>query len=88
MADAHAHGVNCIDTADVYSKGGSEAMVGELRKGQIRYLGVPNVRGWRLAEMMRLAGQFGMPEVEVLPACAHYRIGVAPHRPGTPGAIA
>src|SRR5659263_603407 len=34
MADAHAHGVNYIDTADVYSKGVSETMVGELLKGQ------------------------------------------------------
>src|SRR3990167_836210 len=34
VADAHAHGVNYIDTADVYSKGGSETMVGEVLKGQ------------------------------------------------------
>jgi aryl-alcohol dehydrogenase-like predicted oxidoreductase len=34
VAHAHAQGVNYIDTADVYSKGGSETMVGELLKGQ------------------------------------------------------
>ena len=34
VADAHAQGVNFIDTADVYSKGASESMVGELIKGQ------------------------------------------------------
>ena len=34
VADAHAHGVNYIDTADVYSKGASETMVGTLLKGQ------------------------------------------------------
>ena len=34
VLDAHAHGVNYIDTADVYTKGASEAMVGELLKGQ------------------------------------------------------
>ena len=34
VADAHAHGVNFIDTADVYSKGGAETMLGELLKGQ------------------------------------------------------
>ena len=176
VADAHSHGVNFIDTADVYSKGGSEAMVGELlkgqrhdwvlatklgnqmservnaghysrswmlrevaaslqrlqtdyvdilylhrdfngmnleeplraldvllRAGQIRYWGVSNFRGWRIAELMRLAGQIGMPgpvvcqpyynllnrlpEFEVLPACAHYGIGVAPYSPIARGVL-
>ena len=31
LADAREHGVNFIDTADVYSTGGSESMLGELR---------------------------------------------------------
>ena len=34
VADAQALGVNFIDTADVYTKGASETMVGELLKGQ------------------------------------------------------
>ena len=34
VADAHAQGVNYIDTADVYTKGASETMVGELLRGQ------------------------------------------------------
>jgi aryl-alcohol dehydrogenase-like predicted oxidoreductase len=34
VAHAHEHGVNFIDTADVYSVGQSEQMVGELLKGQ------------------------------------------------------
>jgi aryl-alcohol dehydrogenase-like predicted oxidoreductase len=34
VAHAHAHGINFIDTADVYSKGGSERMVGALVKPQ------------------------------------------------------
>jgi aryl-alcohol dehydrogenase-like predicted oxidoreductase len=34
VAHAHAQGVNFIDTADVYSDGKSELMVGELLKGQ------------------------------------------------------
>lgn len=176
VADAHAHGVNFIDTADVYTKGASETMVGELlkgqrhdwvlatklgnsmsdrvneghysctwmlrelaasllrlqtdyvdilylhrdyngmnleeplraldvmlRAGQIRYWGVSNFRGWRIAELMRLAGQLGMPgpvvcqpyynllnrmpEVEVLPACAHYGIGVTPYSPIARGVL-
>ena len=176
VADAHAHGVNFIDTADVYSWGASETIVGGLlqgqrhdwvlasklgnkmsqrvneghysrrwmlrsvedslarlqtdyldilylhrdylglnleeplraldamlRAGQIRYWGVSNFRGWRIAEIMRQAAQLGMPgpvvcqpyynllnrgpEVEVLPACAHYGIGVAPYSPVARGVL-
>ena len=176
LTDAHAQGVNFIDTADVYTKGASESMLGSLlggnnaggqnrhdwvlasklgnamsprvneghysrswmlrevdaslarlqtdyldilylhrdyngmnleeplralndllRSGKIRYWGVSNFRGWRIAELVRLAAQIGMPgpvvcqpyynllnrmpEVEVLPACAHYGIGVVPYSP-------
>ena len=176
VADAHAHGVNYLDTADVYTKGASETMVGTLLKGQrhdwvlatklgnkmservnqghysrswmmqsiaaslarlqtdyvdilylhldhngmnleeplraleamlqagqIRYWGVSNFRGWRIAEVVRLAGQLGMPgpvvcqpyynllnrmpEVEVLPACQHYGIGVTPYSPIARGVL-
>lgn len=173
---AQEHGVNYIDTADVYSLGASEAMVGELlegrrdrwvlatklgnpmskdvnerhfsrawmlreigaslrrlrtdrvdilylhrdfngmdleeplraleamlRDGTIRSWGVSNYRGWRIAEMMRIAGELGMPgpvvcqpyynllnrmpEVEILPACAHYGIGVTPYSPVARGVL-
>ena len=176
IADAHANGVNYIDTADVYSKGGSERMVGELlkdrrhdwvlatklgnkmsdrpneghfsrswmlrevdaslqrlqtdhvdilymhrdnngmdleeplraldamlRAGKIRYWGVSNFRGWRIAEIVRVAGQLGMPgpvvcqpyynllnrmpEVEILPACEHFGIGVTPYSPVARGVL-
>jgi len=176
VADARDQGVNYIDTADVYGKGASEIMVGELlkghrhdwvlatklgnkmsdrvneahysrswmlreiaasltrlqtdfvdilylhrdyngmnleeplraldamlRAGQIRAWGVSNFRGWRIAEVVRLAGQLGMPapavcqpyynllnrmpEVEVLPACAHYGIGVTPYSPVARGVL-
>ena len=74
-----------------------------LRAGQIRYWGVSNFRGWRIAELVRLAGQLGMPgpvvcqpyynllnrlpEFEVLPACEHYGIGVAPYSPIARGVL-
>jgi len=176
VADAQALGVNYIDTADVYTTGASETMVGELikstrqqwvlaskvgnkmservnethyarswmmraledslrrlqtdyldiyylhrdyngmnleeplraidamlRAGKIRYWGVSNFRGWRIAEMVRIAGQLGMPgpvvcqpyynllnrmpEVEVLPACQHYGIGVTPYSPIARGVL-
>ena len=174
VSDAHAQGVNYIDTADVYTKGASESMLGELLRGQrhdwvlatklgnpmserkneghysrswmlreveaslarlqtdhvdilylhrdyngmsleeplwaldallragkIRYWGVSNFRGWRIAELVHLARQMGMPgpvvcqpyynllnrmpEVEILPACAHHGLGVTPYSPGGAG---
>ena len=175
-ADAHANGVNYIDTADVYTTGASETIVGELlknqrhdwvlatklgnamspkvneghysrswmlreidaslkrlqtdyvdvlylhrdynamfleeplraldamlRAGKIRYWGVSNFRGWRIAELVRIASQLGMPgpvvcqpyynllnrmpEVEILPACKHYGIGVTPYSPIARGVL-
>jgi len=176
VADAREHGVNYIDTADVYSLGAAETMVGELLKGQreqwvlatklgnpmsdrinerdfsrswmlraldaslrrlqtdhvdilylhrdvngmdleeplralesmlqggkIRSWGVSNYRGWRIAEMVRIAGQIGlpapavcqpyynllnrMPEVEILPACEYYGIGVTSYSPVARGVL-
>jgi aryl-alcohol dehydrogenase-like predicted oxidoreductase len=176
VADAREHGVNYIDTADVYSLGACETMVGELLKGErhqwvlatklgnpmtkgindrhfsrtwmlreiehslqrlqtdhvdilylhrdvngmdleeplraldamlqagkIRAWGVSNYRGWRIAEMVRIAGQLGMPgpivcqpyynllnrmpEVEILPACDYYGIGVTPYSPIARGVL-
>lgn len=176
-AHAHDSGVNFIDTADVYSTGASEQMVGELlqgarhdwvlatkvgnkmserpneshyarawllracetslqrlgtdhidlyylhrdyngmdleeplraidqllRAGKIRYWGVSNFRGWRIAELVHLARQLNMPgpvvcqpyynllnrqpEVEVLPACRHHGIGVVPYSPIARGVLA
>jgi aryl-alcohol dehydrogenase-like predicted oxidoreductase len=176
-AHAHEHGVNFIDTADVYTLGASETMVGDLirearhdwvlatkcgnkmagdapntsrysrawvlracdaslarmkvdhidiyylhrdyngmdleeplravdqllRDGKIRYWGVSNFRGWRIAEMVHLARQLNMPgplvcqpyynllnrmpEVEVLEACAHHGIGVVPYSPIARGVL-
>jgi aryl-alcohol dehydrogenase-like predicted oxidoreductase len=176
IASAGERGVNFIDTADVYSLGAAETMVGELlagqrdrwilatkignrmseqvneqhysrswmhkeldhsltrlqtdyidiyylhrdfdgmnleeclrtldafmRNGKIRYWGISNFRGWRIAEIMRVAGLIGMPgpvvcqpyynllnrmpEVEILPACRHYGIGVVPYSPIARGVL-
>jgi len=176
VAAARERGVNFIDTADVYTRGGSEAMVGRLiaadrhdwvlatkvgnrmaesrnawrwsrkwlmraaddslrrldteyidlyylhrdferdnleealrglddliRAGKIRYWGLSNFRGWRIAEAVRLADAIGMPrpvacqpyynllnrmpEVELLPACAHYGLGVVPYSPVARGVL-
>ncbi len=177
VAHAQEHGVNFIDTADVYSLGKSEKMVGDLldgkrhdwvlatkvgnkmgegpnrshyarswvereceaslkrlgtdhidlyylhrdfngmdleeplraidsllRAGKIRYWGVSNFRGWRIAEAVHMARAINMPgpvvcqpyynllnrqpEVEVLPACHHHGIGVVPYSPIARGVLA
>ncbi len=75
----------------------------QIRAGKVRYWGVSNFRGWRIAEVVRLAAQMGMPapavcqpyynllnrqpEVEVLPACAHYGMGVVPYSPIARGVL-
>jgi aryl-alcohol dehydrogenase-like predicted oxidoreductase len=74
-----------------------------LRDGKIRYWGLSNFRGWRIAEAVRVAREIGMPgpivcqpyynllnrmpEVEILPACAHYGIGVTPYSPIARGVL-
>ena len=174
--DAQGKGVNYIDTADVYTRGASESMLGELlkgrrnhwvlatklgnkmserpnemhysrswmlreidaslarlqtdhvdilymhrdfdgmdieealraldamlRAGKIRYWGLSNFRGWRIAECVRIAKEIGMPlpvvcqpyynllnrmpEVEILPACDHFGIGVTPYSPIARGVL-
>jgi aryl-alcohol dehydrogenase-like predicted oxidoreductase len=176
VAHAREHGVNFIDTADVYARGESEKVVGALLKGQrhdwilatklgnkmsdkpnemgysrtwvqracdaslqrlatdhidvyylhrdfigmdledplraieallaagkIRYWGLSNFRGWRIAEAVATARALNMappvvcqpyynllnrmPEVEVLPACARFGIGVVPYSPIARGVL-
>ena len=74
-----------------------------LRDGKIRYWGVSNFRGWRIAEMVNMARQMNMPgpvvcqpyynllnrmpEVEVLEACGHYGLGVVPYSPIARGVL-
>ena len=180
VASARDHGLNFIDTADVYSHGVSEEIVGEIlqgqrdnwvlatklgnasrkggkvmpneshysrqwlirgvenslrrlgtdyidilylhrdfeqenleeaamalgdliRAGKIRSFGLSNFRGWRIAEMIHLCRQLHIPqpvvlqpyynmlnrgpEVEILPACSHYGLGVVPYSPIARGVL-
>ena len=176
VASAKDHGVNFIDTADVYNKGESEKDIGKLlsgqrdhwvlasklgnavseavnesnysrrwllretdailarlqtdyldilylhrdyiddnleeavmalgeliRAGKIRSFGLSNFRGWRIAEVVRLCEKAGVPppavcqpyynllnrepEIEILPACAHYGLGVVPYSPLARGVL-
>lgn len=71
--------------------------------GKARYFGLSNFRGWQHAEVVRLCDEIGLarpvvsqpyynamnraPEVEVLPACGHYGIGVVPYSPLARGVL-
>lgn len=72
--------------------------VGDLiRQGKIRYFGISNFRGWRIAETCRIADILGIDrpiasqplynivtrqaESEELPAAAHYGLGVISYSP-------
>jgi len=78
--------------------------IGDLiRQGKIRYFGVSNFHGWRIAEIVRLADQLGVDrpvaseppynlvdrtaEVEQLPAAAHYGLGVVSYSPLARGVL-
>ena len=78
--------------------------IGDLiRSGKIRYFGVSNYRGWRIAEVVSECEAQGVslpvvcqpyynllnrgPEVEILPACDHYGIGVASYSPIARGVL-
>jgi aryl-alcohol dehydrogenase (NADP+) len=74
-----------------------------IRGGRIRHFGLSNFRAWRVAEICRLCDAAGidrpvvsqpyynalnrMMEVEHLPACAHFGLGVAPYSPLARGVL-
>src|SRR6185369_2198230 len=79
------------------------AMADVIAQGKARYFGVSNYRGWRIAEVMRVCDELGVerpvvsqpyynamnrqPESDILPACAHYGIGVVPYSPLARGVL-
>ena len=176
VASAQSAGINFIDTADVYAKGESERIVGNLiranrphwvlatkvanptgdgpndrgtsrahmtraldaslerlgtdyvdiyylhkddtstplaeslraladfvRQGKVRYYAISNFRAWRIAEAVALCDAMGiarpvcmqpyynamnrMPEVEVLPACTYFGLGVVAYSPLARGVL-
>jgi aryl-alcohol dehydrogenase (NADP+) len=79
------------------------ALADVIAEGKARYFGLSNFRGWRIAEVMRICGELGIdkpivcqpyynamnrqPENDILPACAHYGIGVVPYSPLARGVL-
>jgi aryl-alcohol dehydrogenase (NADP+) len=80
-----------------------EAVGDLIRAGKIRYFGVSNYRGWRISEVVGLCAELNvprpvvcqpyynafnrMPEVEILPACDYYGLGVVPYSPLARGVL-
>jgi len=74
-----------------------------IASGKVLYWGLSNYRSWRMAEIIRLCEQMGvpkpvvcqpyynamnrMPEVEVLPACGYYGMGVVSYSPLARGVL-
>ena len=80
-----------------------DALGRALADGRIRAWGFSNFRGWKIAEMVRVADRLGVPrpqaaqpyyhalyraaEVDYIPACAHFGIGVVPYSPLARGVL-
>jgi len=74
-----------------------------IRAGDVVYIGLSNYPSWRLAEVVHLCRELGLtrpivcqpyyhmftrtPEAELLPACAHYGLGVVPYSPLARGVL-
>jgi aryl-alcohol dehydrogenase-like predicted oxidoreductase len=79
------------------------AMADLIRAGKVRYFGVSNYRSWRIAEICNICDRLGIdrpvvsqphynalnrePEVEHIPACGYYGLGVAPYSPLARGVL-
>ena len=79
------------------------AMADLVAQGKIRFFGLSNHRAWRIAEICRLCDDLGIdrpvvsqpyynalnrePEVEQLPACGYYGLGVVPYSPLARGVL-
>ncbi|HEY0200221.1 MAG TPA: aldo/keto reductase, partial [Burkholderiaceae bacterium] len=91
------------DYADENLEEAVRALGDLIRAGKLRYFGISNFRGWRIAEIVQLCRQAGVPqpvvcqpyynllnrqpEVEILPACSHYGLGVVPYSPIARGVL-
>jgi aryl-alcohol dehydrogenase (NADP+) len=79
------------------------AMGDLIRAGKVRYFGLSNFQGWRIAEIVNLCRQLGVAqpivlqpyynamnrlgEVEMFPACGFYGLGIVPYSPLARGVL-
>ena len=74
-----------------------ETMADLIRSGVVRYFGLSNFQGWRIAEVVNQCRRLGVPQpivlqpcyhalyrvggVEMFPACDHYGLGIVAYSP-------
>ncbi len=74
-----------------------------IRAGKVRYFGLSNFQGWRMAEIVNTCRRLGVPqpivlqpyynamnrlaEVEMFPACEYYGLGIVPYSPLARGVL-
>ncbi len=80
-----------------------QAVADVIRQGKARHWGISNYTGWRIAAICGLAEAMGaplpvvhqpyynamnrMPEVDILPACEYFGLGVVPYSPLARGVL-
>jgi aryl-alcohol dehydrogenase-like predicted oxidoreductase len=91
------------DVEEVPLEESARAMGDLIAAGKVRYFGLSNFRGWRIAEMANACRTLGVPapvvcqpyynlmnrqpENDILPACAYHGIGVVPYSPLARGVL-
>lgn len=92
-----------LDDLDTPMEESIAAVADIIRQGKARYWGISNYTGWRAAALCSLAGAMGvplpvvcqpyyhaanrMPEIDLLPACDHFGLGVVPYSPLARGVL-
>jgi len=92
-----------LDDLDTPMEESVEAMAGIIRQGKARHWGLSNYTGWRIAAICSLAEAMGvplpvvhqpyynamnrMPEIDILPACDYFGLGVVPYSPLARGVL-
>jgi len=92
-----------LDDLDTPMEESIQAVSDVIRQGKARYWGISNYTGWRVAALCSLVQAMGapmpvvcqpyynamtrMPEVDLLPACEYFGLGVVPYSPLARGVL-
>ena len=92
-----------VDDRDTPVEESVAAVSDVIRSGKARYFGLSNYQGWRIAQVVHTCERLGVPrpivcqpyynamnrqpELEVIPACLHYGLGIVPYSPLARGVL-